>query len=150
MDVKDKKGIAVYSDLLIWKEIVKKSRTEKKHVILVTGDVKEDWFLKSRGKTLGPRPELIQEFKKETAQIFYVYPTDQFLEFSNSYLKSNIEQKIIDEVGQVLTEQKNNNDSEATEDVYIPENTTISIPNFGEINNSGNVQSDNQTEQTFH
>ena len=58
-----------YGDLLVWKQILAVA-TQKhlKHLIFVTDDEKSDWWWKyeSRGqKILGPRPELIEEAKRD-------------------------------------------------------------------------------------
>ncbi len=136
MDKKGKHGVDVYGDLIIWNEIIEKSKVEKCHIILITGDVKEDWFLKHSGKTIGPRPELIHEFRTETNKLFYAYPTNQFLEFSNIYFKSNIDKEVIDEVEKVIvTEQKRSETSNTNEAVCITENMTTILPNTGETNN---------------
>lgn len=135
MDCKGKKGIEMYGDLIIWNEIIEKSKAESSHIILITGDVKEDWFLKHSGKTLGPRPELIHEFRAETNKLFYAYPTNQFLEFSNEYFQSNIDKQVIAEVEKVIvTEQKRSETSNTNETICSPENTTLVFPITGETN----------------
>ncbi len=47
-----------YGDLFIWKEIIRYAKENDKDVIFVTQDVKEDWWFKEKGKTIGPRYEL--------------------------------------------------------------------------------------------
>lgn len=137
MDCKGKHGVDMYGDLIIWNEIIEKSKTEKCHIVLITGDVKEDWFLKHSGKTLGPRPELIHEFRTETNQLFYAYPTNQFLEFSNKYFQSNIDKQVIDEVEKVIVaEQKRSETSNTNEVICPPENATWVSQKMAESNNS--------------
>ena len=144
-DCKGKQGNDVYGDLLIWNEIIKKSNKDKKHIILVTGDVKEDWFLKYVGKTIGPRPELIHEFREKTQKMFYAYPTSQFLEFSNKYFKTDIKQQVIDEVENVIiSDSKNEQTSNVSDEFCSSENTTTIPLNLGEItNNQNNSQTTN-------
>ncbi len=132
IDSKNKQGKDAFGDLIIWYEIIEKAKRDDTHIILVTGDVKEDWFLKHSGKTLGPRPELIHEFRNETKKFFYAYPTNQFLEFSNIYFKSNINLQVIEEVEKVIVEeQKWSKTSNTSEEACIPENSTIIIGNTG-------------------
>lgn len=60
--VEDREFVRKYGDLILWKEILRKAKSEDiSHVVLVTGDVKEDWWLEKRGKKLGPRKELLNE-----------------------------------------------------------------------------------------
>jgi predicted nucleic acid-binding protein len=139
MDCKGKQGIEMYGDLIIWNEIIEKSKAENSHIILITGDVKEDWFLRHSGKTLGPRPELIHEFKSETTKLFYAYPTNQFLEYSNKYFSSNIDKQVIAEVEKVIvTEQKRSEISNTKDAVYSPENSTLGLPKVINATNSSN------------
>ncbi|AMQ71349.1 PIN-like domain-containing protein [Bacillus amyloliquefaciens] len=55
-----------YGDLVLWKQIIDFAKSKKTDIIFVTDDKKEDWWSISHGKTLGPHPELIQEFRRET------------------------------------------------------------------------------------
>ena len=130
MDCKDKKGLERYGDLIIWKEILQKSKKEKLNVILITGDVKEDWFLKHTGKTIGPRPELVQEFRDETNNLFYMYATNQFLKLSNKYLDQDIKDEFINEVKNVLSfELENSKTSNTSNEGFNDSNSTLDLMN---------------------
>jgi DNA-directed RNA polymerase specialized sigma24 family protein len=87
-----------YGDLLIWHQLMAEARARKKPLLFVSADVKEDWFLRVGGKTLGPRPELCEEFGGDTDQLFYAYPTESFLAQANKYLKAQVKQATIEEV----------------------------------------------------
>lgn len=43
-DAKEKDGIRKYSDLIWWKEVIQYARKSRKNIVLVTDDVKEDWW----------------------------------------------------------------------------------------------------------
>lgn len=58
---KDDKGIG---DLIIWFTILQIAEKESKDIILVSGDEKNDWFMRSDNKALYPRFELINEFRE--------------------------------------------------------------------------------------
>lgn len=65
-DAKKKDGIRKYSDLIWWKEVIQYARKSRKNIVLVTDDVKEDWWtIDEKGQYLF-RGELITEFEKET------------------------------------------------------------------------------------
>jgi len=97
-----KDGKGHYGDLVIWFQIIDKAKHDQKSIILVTDDRKEDWWWIHKGQTIGPRPELIQEFKSNTEnQQFYMYKPDQFLEHARDFLSLEIEQEIIEEVGAI-------------------------------------------------
>jgi hypothetical protein len=43
-----------FGDLLFWHEVIQKAQNEKlQYIILITGDLKEDWWLEKRGKNSG-------------------------------------------------------------------------------------------------
>lgn len=78
-----------FGDLIVWNQIIDKANQEKKSIIFVTDDDKEDWWKIVKGKTLGPRIELINEFNNKTNQDFYMYKTYRFMEIAKE-LKDNI------------------------------------------------------------
>jgi len=48
-------------DYLIWVETLKEATIRSVNVLLVTGDVKDDWWRIESGQAKGPRPELVAE-----------------------------------------------------------------------------------------
>lgn len=68
-----------YGDLIIWKDLIEKSRVEKRPMIFISDDAKEDWWWIHRGRKLGARPELLEEFHEATQQDFHIYEFTQFL-----------------------------------------------------------------------
>ena len=87
-----------YNDLLLWLQIIDKAKEAKKAILLITDDTKEDWWWKFKGKTIGPRPELIQEMEAECGTSFYMYQSDQFMKYARVHLSQEVPQKAIDEV----------------------------------------------------
>jgi len=81
-----------FGDLVIWKEIISISRKANKGVIFVTDDAKEDWWLITGEERIGPRPELLQEFRAETGNNIYVYSSDQFAKYAKDHGKRVTEQ----------------------------------------------------------
>lgn len=76
MDIKDKPGNRKYGDYVLWRQLMDRATQEKKDVIFVTEDGKEDWWMKLH-PTL-PRPELIQEFREETGQDILITKSAHF------------------------------------------------------------------------
>jgi PIN domain-containing protein len=68
-----------FGDLIIWKELIDKARSEQRPLILISDDAKEDWWHIHRGRKLGPRPELYEEFRLNATQEFHIYDLGQFL-----------------------------------------------------------------------
>jgi predicted nucleic acid-binding protein len=101
-DKKEKPEPECYGDLVAWFQIIDHAKSETKSIILITEDVKKgDWHLNISGKTIGPRPELVQEMRQEADTGFYIYPTDQFMKYARQYIDSQVTDKAISEVREV-------------------------------------------------
>ncbi len=88
-----------YGDLILWKQIIGKAKELKTPFILVTDDLKEDWWSKIGKGKISPRPELIRDFREEANVLFYIYSTDRFLEYAQEkYLKEKVDKKSIEEI----------------------------------------------------
>ncbi|MFL7961590.1 PIN-like domain-containing protein [Pseudomonas kielensis] len=92
---------APYGDYIGWLQLMDKSKESGAGVIYVTGDNKEDWWLKHSGKTVGPLPELVDEFVQITEQHFYMYQPDRFLEYANSFLHQEASPEAVEEIREV-------------------------------------------------
>jgi hypothetical protein len=91
---KDSGELDKFGDLIIWKEMIAKAKADKRPIIFISDDAKEDWWWIHRGRKLGPRPELIEEFKAESGQDFHIYEFSQFLRFAADRfpeIKANVE-----------------------------------------------------------
>lgn len=86
----------------MWNQIMEKAQKENKSIILVTDDVKEDWWKRESGKIIGPQPYLIQEMKKNSNSNFYMYQTDQFLQYATKYFNlETTEQEIQQQINEI-------------------------------------------------
>ncbi|WP_404463683.1 PIN domain-containing protein [Vreelandella aquamarina] len=101
----------VFGDLIIWEEVIRKSVEDSKNIILVTGDVKEDWWKKSKGKTLGPRTELIKEFENRTGRKFYMYTSYKFLDISSENEGGDSIKDAVEEIKETNVSVSNKNDN---------------------------------------
>ena len=90
-----------YGDLIVWTQVIDKATELNKGVVLVTDDKKEDWWEKFKGKTVGPRPELVKEFKDRTNQTFHMYQADRFLELARENLDEQVSEEIVEEIREV-------------------------------------------------
>ena len=87
-----------YGDLIIWKQLIDKSKSEEKPVVFITDDEKEDWILHNSGKNLGALPYLTKEFKNTSGQDIIIYPTAKFLKQSYHFKQIEVKQIVIDEI----------------------------------------------------
>lgn len=90
----------IYGDFILWRQTLDYSRDNKVNIILVTNDRKEDWWYEVKGKTVGPRTELICEFRINTKQQFHMYTMDSFLQIYNENHDRAINEIVIEEVKQ--------------------------------------------------
>lgn len=98
-DEKEKENNRQFGDLILWKQIIKKTKENKKSILLITDERKKDWWWKLKnGKTIGPRQELVEEIFNEAGVDFHLYSTEKFLEYGLSYLKEKSNPKAIEEI----------------------------------------------------
>ena len=99
LDEDNKIGFQKYGDLIAWRQIIENAKTEKKDVILVIDDLKEDWWQVSEIKeTKGPRHELIKEIYDAAGVQFWMYDIKAFLFKSKLYVNTTIEDAAIQDV----------------------------------------------------
>lgn len=94
----DKLKLKKFGDLILWKQIIDKAVEADKSVILVTGEKKDDWWLKSDKTLVGALPALSKEFMLEVNKDFYLYATDAFLLKANDYLAQDTSDVVVEEV----------------------------------------------------
>lgn len=91
-----------YGDYFLWRQLMDHAKESSQDVIFATEDFKSDWWLKIGGSTIiGPRPELIQEFREETGQDIIFYSGRDFFERltrrgTDSANKSDLEDALAD------------------------------------------------------
>ena len=105
-DKKDKIGIKLYGDLIIWFQIIDMATEKKVPVIFICDDLKEGWWWRPSGKPLGPRPELVKEFASETKELFWMYSLDRFLEYAPKYIDVEVNVKSIDEAKEYRVDEE--------------------------------------------
>lgn len=101
-DKKNRGDRHLYGDLIIWKEIIRKAKTDKKSMFFVTEDLKEDWMRIVNGEKRGPRWELMREFYNETVgQRVIIMSLDRFVSFIHDLPDYAVKPKTIREVEDV-------------------------------------------------
>jgi len=101
MDTKTKKGNDKYGDLVLWLQVIEYAKKEHKPIILVTGENKEDWWQKEKGKTVSPRPELTNEIHDKSGVGFYLYQSAQFLKYAQKFLKLEDQKAAVQEAEEI-------------------------------------------------
>ena len=93
-----------FGDLIVWKQLIAKAKSEKKSLIFVTDDKKEDWWIEQSGRTIGPRTELREEFIGEVSKNFWMYTVDLFIEESAKVSKKQVSATVLEEIRTVREE----------------------------------------------
>lgn len=83
-DARNKDGVRKYGDLIIWKELLKFALTQSKNIILITDDVKADWW-ESHGEQRVFRSKLLDEFTKTGRSIVACESQDFYTAISDEY-----------------------------------------------------------------
>ena len=104
-DLKDKEVQRAYGDYIVWRQLMDIAKKDKRDFILVTDDSKEDWWLRLSGKTIGPRPELLEEFRQETGQCVWLFTSEGFLIATKEAGSTQVSDSVIKEVGEHLISQ---------------------------------------------
>lgn len=98
---KCKEGNKQYGDLIVWKQIISYAKDNQHHIIFVSSDTKEDWYLKDGSQLIMPHPQLLQEFAKETGKHIVIYSLELFLKIVRDRNLTDVKDKTIDEVGKI-------------------------------------------------
>lgn len=102
---KDKKEAGLrflYGDLIIWLSVIRKAKEDKKDVILLTNDTKEDWYDKHKGQMKGPRFELLREFHKETGRDIIIMTEAAFLAEARAKTGVEVQKSSIEDAEKAL------------------------------------------------
>lgn len=149
-DYKEKKNneeSSLFGDLIIWFQIIDFAKEKKKPLIFVTDDLKEDWWNRYNGKTIGPRIELLKEFNEKTQQKILIYNADSFLTIANKQIGADIDDSTIKEIKDLrLKDERHINLSEV--DNYINYIWNSNEKNDSFIKNLFS-QSRNQSDSSF-
>jgi DNA-binding transcriptional MerR regulator len=91
-----------YGDLVIWKQVLDYASSHKKDIVFVTQDTeKKDWWEEKSGLTVGPRPHLRKEFRKEVGTLFWMYNGSCFLDRAKEPpLEADVRETSIEEARQ--------------------------------------------------
>jgi hypothetical protein len=94
-----------FGDLILWFQVIDKAEKDKTPIIIVTDDVKEDWWWKHAGRIVGPHPDLVAEIRTKADVDFYMYVSDQFMKYARQFLKEEVDQGAIDEIQEVRAQE---------------------------------------------
>ncbi len=91
----------IYGDVLLWFQIIDYAKQEKRPIILVVDDRKEDWWQSMHGQKLGPKSELRREMNEKADVPFYMYDADNFIRKARDFLNVEVSSKTIGEIREI-------------------------------------------------
>jgi hypothetical protein len=103
---KKKEGDRKLGDALIWKEVLDEARQTQRPIIFITDDVKEDWWQRIMGKTIGPLPELKQELFDIAGKPFHMYQVEQFMKYAGEFSGRQVPSASLTEAAEVSARSK--------------------------------------------
>jgi len=92
-------------DYLVWHQAKEEAARRDLDLVLVTGDEKEDWWWRHRSEFLGPRVELVAEFKASCGQQLYMMRPIDLLKRSSA-LDVMVSSESVDDVERVSRENQ--------------------------------------------
>ena len=99
-----KDGNNIYGDLILWCQILQKAESDKRGVIFVTNDGKEDWWWRVQGKTMGCLPQLREELFSRAGTNLILYATDRFMSYAKEHHNARVTKRSLKEVRDVSAE----------------------------------------------
>jgi hypothetical protein len=89
-------------DYLVWRQLMTEARGRKPTaVMLITDDIKEDWYQREQGRTVGARRELRGEMTREAGVPLLIMTTDTFLRRAETYLEAEVSDETIAQAREV-------------------------------------------------
>ena len=131
-DAEEKEDERKYGDFILWKQILEFAKKESRPIIFVTGEKKEDWWIKKNNKIISPHVELRREFHEYVHQPFWMYQTQDFLQIAKDKLMVEIDPKSIEETNaiadiELVDEQDNDTLRHALEQIQISNSVRHSL-----------------------
>ncbi|MBL6279184.1 DUF4935 domain-containing protein [Micromonospora fiedleri] len=91
----DRKKDDPHGDYLFWVQALGEAKKRKIPLLIVTRDVKDDWFWKQSGRTIGARPELVYECRQEAGVPLTLMSTQTFLFHASKHLSIAVSEETI-------------------------------------------------------
>ncbi|MEU1954034.1 PIN-like domain-containing protein [Nocardia rhamnosiphila] len=82
-------------DALIWLELLEYAKSSKKMMLFITNDVKDDFYLRVHGHTIGPRAEMVREMLDKAGQPYHQTTLDGFLRLASAHLEVTVTEDTI-------------------------------------------------------
>ncbi|MGW3913235.1 PIN domain-containing protein [Streptomyces sp. NPDC005070] len=98
-----------HGDYFIWEQMIRNCIETKKPTLFITSDVKDDWFHKAAGITVGARPELISEMRDRADSDFLMLQLSNFLRAAKESLGAQVSEATYEAAKNVALESARKN-----------------------------------------
>lgn len=92
---------AAAGDYLIWTQILREAKRRERDVLIVTGDVKEDWWRREHGELRGPRPELVEEMRLSSGVRLFMMRPETLLLHASQILQVEVQEGSVQDIERV-------------------------------------------------
>ncbi len=100
---RDAKKVRPEGDYLVWLQTLKEAKSRNaKWLVFVTGDVKEDWFLREGNRTIAARPELTTEARSFANSGLILMETQTFLFHAKDHLSLSVSADTLQQAGRIV------------------------------------------------
>lgn len=90
-------------DYLIWEQTIREAENRRTDVLIVTGDVKDDWWRRIDGQTRGPRLELATELRNRAGVNLYMVRPESLLRLASRYLEVEVREESVQDAERVAS-----------------------------------------------
>jgi hypothetical protein len=94
---------AATGDYIVWEHLLREAERRTCDVLLVTGDVKDDWWRKDRGQLRGPRIELVDELSGRAGVRLFLLRPQSLLLYAAQVLDIEVPDSSVQDVERVDT-----------------------------------------------
>lgn len=98
---KGKESDDAVGDYLVWEQTLREAERRRLDVLLITGDVKDDWWRRERGEVRGPRPELVEELTERAGTRLFMLRPESLLFHARSVLQVEVSAESLQDVERV-------------------------------------------------
>lgn len=92
-----------FGDLMLWRQLLAFLCSKPQpNVMLITGDQKDDWWWREKGRTFGPKQDLVDEIKVvANVDTFWMYTPELFLKSARDYTTVKVSQSSLDQLKEI-------------------------------------------------
>jgi len=98
---KDKNKSDPYGDYILWRQSLVEAKSRNVPLLIVTQDVKEDWFWRIENRTVAARSELVRECQDFAGVPLVIMSTKSFLYRARSQISASVSDSTLSQAGHV-------------------------------------------------